>query len=67
MLSDELINTETFPDRILADARQPQRESVTLTNVFRNVHRARRAAEVAPASSARIRRTPRSTRGSRKC
>ncbi len=47
MLSDELINTETFPDRILADARQPQRESVTLTNVFRNVHRARRAAEVA--------------------
>ena len=47
MLSDELINTETFPDRILADARRPQRESVTLTNVFRNVHRARRAAEVA--------------------
>jgi hypothetical protein len=47
MLSDELINTETFPDRILADARQPQRESVTLTNVFRNVHRARRSAEVA--------------------
>src|SRR6266516_6311148 len=47
MLADELINTETFPDRILADARQPQRESVTLTNVFRNVHRARRAAEAA--------------------
>ena len=47
MLADELINTETFPDRILADARRPQRESVTLTNVFRNVHRARRAAEVA--------------------
>ncbi|PYP12312.1 MAG: hypothetical protein DMD59_00455 [Gemmatimonadetes bacterium] len=49
MLSDELINTETFPDRILADARRPQRESVTLTNVFRNVHRARRAAEAAAA------------------
>src|SRR5438105_3843209 len=49
MLADELINTETFPDRILADARQPQIESVTLTNVFRNVHRARRAADIAAA------------------
>src|SRR3989441_7140882 len=47
MLADELINTETFPDRILADARQPQIESATLQTVFRNLHRARRSAEVA--------------------
>src|SRR2546426_6058816 len=40
-----LINTETFPDRILADARQPQIESATLQTVFRNLHRARRSAE----------------------
>src|SRR3989441_329116 len=47
MLADELINTETFPDRILADARQPQVESGTLQTVFRNLHKARRSAEVA--------------------
>ncbi len=47
MLADELINTETFPDRILADARQPQIESGTLQTVFRNLHKARRSAEVA--------------------
>ncbi len=47
MLADELINTETFPDRILADARQPQIESATLQTVFRNLHRARVSAEAA--------------------
>jgi hypothetical protein len=47
MLADELINTETFPDRILADARQSQIESATLQAVFRNLHKARRSAEVA--------------------
>ncbi len=47
MLADELINTETFPDRILADARQPQIESGTLQTVFRNLHKARRSAEIA--------------------
>jgi hypothetical protein len=45
MLADELINTETFPDRILADARQPQIESATLQTIFRNLHRARVSAE----------------------
>jgi hypothetical protein len=47
MLADELINTETFPDRILADARRSQVESATLQTVFRNLQKARRAAEVA--------------------
>src|SRR5437660_9435554 len=44
MLGDELINTETFPDRVFADARQPQPKSATLTAIFRNLHRARRSA-----------------------
>lgn len=47
MLADELINTETFPDRILADARQSQIVSATLQAVFRNLQKARRSAEVA--------------------
>ena len=47
MLGDELINTETFPDRVFTDARQPQPESGTLTGIFRNLHRARHSAEVA--------------------
>src|SRR3989442_15830917 len=46
MLADELINTETFPDRILADARQPQVESGTLQTVFPHLPNARRSAEV---------------------
>jgi hypothetical protein len=45
MLGDELINTETFPDRVFVDARQPQPESGTLTTIFRNLHRARHSAE----------------------
>lgn len=49
MLADELINTETFPDRVFADARRSQPESATLSNVFRNLHRARRSADVAAA------------------
>jgi len=49
MLGDELINTETFPDRVFTDARQPQPESGTLTVIFRNIHRARRSAEQAAA------------------
>ena len=47
MLGDELINTETFPDRVFTDARQPQPESGTLTTIFRNLHRARHSAEQA--------------------
>jgi len=47
MLGDELINTETFPDRVFTDARQPQPESGTLTTIFRNLHRARHSAEAA--------------------
>jgi len=49
MLGDELINTETFPDRVFTDARQPQPESGTLTTIFRNLHRARHSAEGAAA------------------
>jgi hypothetical protein len=49
MLGDELINTETFPDRVFTDARQPQPESATLTAIFRNLHRARRSTEQAAA------------------
>ncbi len=49
MLSDELINTETFPDRVFSDARRSQPESGTLAVVFRNLHRARRSADVAAA------------------
>lgn len=45
MLGDELINTETFPDRVFTDARQPQPESGTLTAIFRNLHRARHSTE----------------------
>lgn len=50
MLGDELINTETFPDRVFVDARQPQPESATLTTIFRNLHRARHSAEGAAAA-----------------
>ena len=45
MLGDELINTETFPDRVFVDARQPQPESGTLTTIFRNLQRARHSTE----------------------
>src|SRR2546430_11717843 len=40
LLADEWINTETFPDRVQADARQTDRASGTFTAVFRNVARA---------------------------
>src|SRR5258708_30626689 len=45
ILGDELINTETFPDRVFVDARQPQPESGTLTTIFRNLQRARHSTE----------------------
>src|SRR2546425_7678336 len=40
LLADEWINTETFPDRVQADARQVDPASGTWTTVFRNVARA---------------------------
>src|ERR1051326_5526716 len=40
LLADEWINTETFPDRIQADARQTDPASGTFTTVFRNLARA---------------------------
>jgi len=40
LLADEWINTETFPDRVQADARQIDVASGTWTTVFRNVARA---------------------------
>src|SRR5258708_13720942 len=45
MLGDELINTETSPDRGFVDARQPQPETATLTTTFPNLHRARHSTE----------------------
>src|SRR5438876_9486165 len=49
LLADEWINTETFPDRVQADARQTDPASGTFTNIFRNLARshlsALRAAE----------------------
>ena len=40
LLGDEWINTETFPDRVQADARQTDPASGTFTTVFRNLARA---------------------------
>jgi hypothetical protein len=49
LLSDELINTETFPDRINVDRRFVEINGATMANVFRNLSKARRSAEVAAA------------------
>ncbi len=40
LLADEWVNTETFPDRIQADARQTDPASGTWTTVYRNLARA---------------------------
>ena len=40
LLADEWINTETFPDRVQADARQTDPASGTFTTIFRNLARA---------------------------
>jgi len=40
LLADEWINTETFPDRVQADARQVDPASGTWTTVYRNLARA---------------------------
>ncbi|HWC75608.1 MAG TPA: hypothetical protein VG454_16900 [Gemmatimonadales bacterium] len=40
LLGDEWINTETFPDRVQADARQTDPASGTFTTIFRNLARA---------------------------
>lgn len=50
MLGDELINTETFPDRVQEDARQIDINSGTMANVFANLSRARASAENAVAA-----------------
>jgi hypothetical protein len=47
MMSDELINTETFPDRVQADARQTDPASATFATVFQNLSRARGSTELA--------------------
>ena len=47
MLSDELINTETFPDRVQEDARQTDPSSGTFATVFQNLSRARASTEQA--------------------
>ena len=45
MLGDELVNTETFPDRVQEDARQTDPASGTFATVFANLSRARASAE----------------------
>ncbi|HZI22679.1 MAG TPA: hypothetical protein VFD76_09175 [Gemmatimonadales bacterium] len=45
LLSDEWINTETFPDRIQVDARQTDPSSGTMANVFADLARARVSTE----------------------
>jgi hypothetical protein len=50
MLSDELINTETFPDRINVDRRFVEINGATMATVFRNLSKARRSAEAAAAN-----------------
>ena len=47
LLSDEWVNSETFPNRILDDARQVAINDATMQTVFRNVQRARRATQFA--------------------
>jgi hypothetical protein len=49
LLADEWINTETFPDRVQADARQVDPASGTFTTVFRNLARAHLSATNAAA------------------
>lgn len=49
LLSDELINTETFPDRINVDRRFVEINGATMEGVFHNLSKARRSAEVAAA------------------
>jgi len=45
LLGDELINSETFPDRIQVDVRNVAIAGATMQTIFRNLSRARRAAE----------------------
>jgi len=47
LLGDEWINSETFPTRIEVDARRIQVNNATMQTVFRDLSRARRAAEFA--------------------
>jgi hypothetical protein len=49
LLADEWINTETFPDRVQADARQTDPASGTWTTVYRNLARAHLATRNAAA------------------
>ena len=49
LMADEWVNTETFPDRVQADARQVDPSSATFSTVFRNLARARLSAENAAA------------------
>lgn len=54
LLADEWINTETFPDRIQADARQTDPASGTFTTVFRNLARSHLSALTAAAKFAEL-------------
>jgi starch-binding outer membrane protein, SusD/RagB family len=47
LLGDEWINSETFPTRIEVDARITREDNATMQTIFRDLHRARRAVELA--------------------
>ncbi len=61
LLGDEWINTETFPDRVQADARQTDPASGTFTTIFRNLARSHLSALVAAGKFRQLSDTIRNT------
>jgi starch-binding outer membrane protein, SusD/RagB family len=63
VMSDEYIDSETFPTRIQYDSRGINVRNVTLTNVFRNLQRARNSLEGATSLLRQYAPTPQSRIG----
>ncbi|MGE5803540.1 MAG: hypothetical protein ACM358_14930, partial [Gemmatimonadota bacterium] len=61
LLGDEWVNTETFPDRVQADARQTDPASGTFTTIFRNLARSHLSALRSAAKFAELSDTIRNT------
>jgi hypothetical protein len=61
MLGDEWVNTETFPDRVQADARQTDPASGTFTTIFRNLARSNVSGLAAAGKFAQLSDTIRNT------
>src|SRR3989442_4175284 len=61
LLADEWINTETFPDRVQADARQTDPASGTFTTIFRNLARSHLSSLRAADAYRRLADTPQAT------